>query len=293
MSVTSESLAQELADSRILPPRTLRAVKNPVGAFAPQRALGNAFAPSASPTAHHSPKQNQLLAALPCVEFERLAPHLELVPMPRGFALHESGMRMLHVYFPTTSIISIVLVLADGASSEVAVVGDEGILGVSLFMGGETTPSRTVVQSAGFGYRIKAAVLKEEFNRVGALHTRVLLYIQALMTQVAQTAMCNRRHSVEQQVAKRLLMIMDRTGSNSLTMTQELIANSLGVRREGITAVAGALQRAGVIAYRRGHIAVLDSEKLEESACECYAVVKLEFKRLLSGNGPSHPFYDA
>ena len=202
--------------------------------------------------------------------------------MPLGEALYESGGRLHHVYFPTTSIVSLLYVLADGASAEIAVVGNEGILGISLFMGGETTPSRAVVQSAGYGYRLKAQLLKQEFNRAGPVLHLLLRYTQALITQMAQTAVCNRHHSVEQQLCRWLLLSLDRLSSNSLTMTQELIANMLGVRREGVTEAAGNLQRSGLIRYSRGRIEVLDRPGLEKAVCECYAVVKAEFDRLLS-----------
>jgi len=238
----------------------------------------------------HTPKQNHLLAALPATDFERLSPHLQLVPMPLGEALYESGGRLQHVYFPTTSIVSLLYVMADGASAEIAVVGNEGILGISLFMGGETTPSRAVVQSAGHGYRLGAQLLKQEFNRAGAvLHLLLLRYTQALITQMAQTAVCNRHHSVEQQLCRWLLLSLDRLSTRELTMTQELIANMLGVRREGVTEAAGNLQRAGLIRYSRGHITVLDRARLEQEVCECYAVVKNEFDRLLSDHF-SDPF---
>ncbi len=230
----------------------------------------------------HSPTQNHLLAALPAAEFARLLPHLELVPMPLGEALYESGGRLQHVYFPTTSIVSLLYVLANGASAEIAIVGNEGILGISLFMGGETTPSRAVVQSAGYGYRLTAHLLKREFNRAGPVLHLLLRYTQALITQMTQTAVCNRHHSVEQQLCRWLLLSLDRLQSPSLNMTQELIANMLGVRREGVTEAAGKLQRAGFIRYRRGRIDVLDRPGLERTACECYAVVKREFDRLLA-----------
>jgi CRP-like cAMP-binding protein len=233
------------------------------------------------PTAH-SPAQNRLLAAIPTAEFERLSPHLELVEMPLGEVLYESGGRLDHVYFPTTCIVSLLYVLENGASAEIAVVGYEGILGISLFMGGETTPSRAVVQSAGFGYRLKAPLLKQEFNRAGPVLRLLLRYTQALITQMTQTAVCNRHHSIEQQLCRWLLVSLDRLSSNSLKMTQELIANMLGVRREGVTEAAGNLQRAGLIRYNRGHIDVLDRPGLEQAVCECYAVVKAEFDRLLS-----------
>jgi CRP-like cAMP-binding protein len=230
----------------------------------------------------HSPTQNQLLAAMPAAEFARLSPHLELVEMPLGDVLYESGGRLDHVYFPTTCIVSLLYVLENGASAEIAVVGNEGILGISLFMGGETTPSRAVVQSAGFGYRLKAPLLKQEFDRAGPVLRLLLRYTQALITQMTQTAVCNRHHSVEQQLCRWLLLSIDRLSSDSLKMTQELIANMLGVRREGVTEAAGNLQRAGLIRYNRGHIDVLDRPGLEGAVCECYAVVKAEFDRLLS-----------
>ena len=202
--------------------------------------------------------------------------------MPLGEALYESGGRLQHVYFPTTSIVSLLYVMEDGASAEIAVVGNEGILGISLFMGGESTPSRAVVQSAGYGYRLRAQLLKEEFNRAGPVMHLLLRYTQALITQMAQTAVCNRHHSVDEQLCRWLLLSLDRLSSDELTMTQELIANMLGVRREGVTEAAGKLQRAGLIRYSRGHISVLDRPGLEREVCECYAVVKKEFDRLLS-----------
>jgi CRP-like cAMP-binding protein len=238
----------------------------------------------------HSPFQNHLLAAVPTAAFERMAPHLELVPMPLGEALYESGARLDHVYFPTTAIVSLLYVLEDGASAEIAVVGNEGILGISLFMGGETTPSRAVVQSAGFGYRLPAPMLKREFNRGGPVLRLLLRYTQALITQMAQTAVCNRHHSVEQQLCRWLLLSLDRLSSDSLTMTQELIANMLGVRREGVTEAAGNLQRAGLIRYSRGRIEILDRLGLEAAVCECYGVVKKEFDRLLSDIPRGDPF---
>lgn len=229
----------------------------------------------------HDPRQNHLLAALPAAEFERLLPHLELVQMLLGEALCESGGHLQHVYFPTTAIVSLLYVMEDGASAEIAVVGNEGILGISLFMGGETTPSRAVVQSAGYGYRLKAQLLKQEFNRAGPMMRLLLRYTQALITQMAQTAVCNRHHSVEQQLCRWLLLSLDRLSANELTMTQELIADMLGVRREGVTEAAGKLQRAGLIEYSRGHIKVLNRPGLEKRVCECYQVVKKEFDRLL------------
>jgi CRP-like cAMP-binding protein len=239
----------------------------------------------------HSPTQNHLLAALPAPAFDRLSPHLELVAMPLGEALYESGGRLQHVYFPTTSIVSLLYVLENGASAEIAVVGNEGILGISLFMGGETTPSRAVVQSAGFGYRLPAQLLKQEFNRAGPVLRLLLRYTQALITQMTQTAVCNRHHSVEQQLCRWLLLSLDRLSSDSLTMTQELIANMLGVRREGVTEAAGNLQRDGLIRYSRGRIEVLDRPRLEKAVCECYAVVKTEFDRLLSDIPRGDPFH--
>ena len=236
--------------------------------------------------ATHSPKQNHLLAALPAPEFERLSAHLELAPMRLGEALYESGGRLRHVYFPTTSIVSLLYVMEDGASAEIAVVGNEGILGIALFMGGETTPSRAVVQSAGHGYRLEAQLLKQEFNRSGAVMHLLLRYTQALITQMAQTAVCNRHHSVEQQLCRWLLLSLDRLPGNELTMTQELIANMLGVRREGVTAAAGKLQDAGIIRYQRGRVTVIDRAKLESRVCECYGVVKREFDRLLPRTPP-------
>jgi CRP-like cAMP-binding protein len=219
---------------------------------------------------------------LPADEFERLSPHLEVVEMPLGEVLYESGERLQHVYFPTTSIVSLLYVMEDGSSAEIAVVGNEGILGISLFMGGETTPSRAVVQSAGHGYRLKSQFLKHEFSRGGAVMRLLLRYTQALITQMAQTAVCNRHHSVEQQLCRWLLLSLDRLSSSELTMTQELIANMLGVRREGVTQAAGKLQHAGVIRYSRGHIKVLDRQRLEQEVCECYGVVQREFTRLLA-----------
>jgi CRP-like cAMP-binding protein len=228
-----------------------------------------------------SPQQNHLLAALPPAEWERLQPRLELMPMPLGHVLYESGSELQHVYFPTTCIVSLLYVMEDGHSAEIAIVGNEGIVGVALFMGGETTPSRAIVQSAGHAYRMPGKFLKEEFYRAGPLQRLLLRYTQALITQMAQTAVCNRHHSVEQQLCRWLLLSLDRLPSNELVMTQELIANMLGVRREGVTESAGKLQKLGLINYRRGRITVLDRAALERHACECYAVVKREFDRLL------------
>src|SRR5512140_1373565 len=241
-------------------------------------------------TPEHRTTQNHLLAAFPTAEDGRLAPHLELVPMPLGEVLCESGGRMQHVYFPTTSIVSLLYVLEDGASAEIAVVGNEGILGISLFMGGDTTPSRAVVRSGGHGYRLKAHLLQQELARAGPVMRLLLRYTPALITQMTQTAVCNRHHSVEQQLCRALLLSLDRLSGTSLTMTQELIANMLGVRREGVTEAAGNLQRAGLIRYSRGHIDVLDRPGLERAVCECYGVVKAEFDRLLSDIPRGDPY---
>jgi len=230
---------------------------------------------------HHDPRQNQLLAALPPNDYARLVPHLELVPMPLGKSVCESGVEIRHVCFPTTSIISLLYILENGASSEIAMVGNDGIVGVSLFMGGETTTSGAVVQSAGHAYRLPEQVLKEEFCRAGAMQRLLLRYTQALLTQMAQTAVCNRHHSVDKQLCRWLLRSLDRLPSNELTMTQEQIANLLGVRREGVTEAAGHLQAAGLIHYRRGEITVIDRPGLEARVCECYQVVKKESNRLL------------
>ena len=227
------------------------------------------------------PRQNRLLAALPDAEWARWLPQLEPVDLPLGKVLYESGSRLSHVYFPTTSIISLLYVMEDGASAEIAVVGHEGIVGISLFMGGESTPSRAVVQSAGKGFRLNASLMLKEFNRAGPVLHLLLRYTQALITQMSQTAVCNRHHSLDQQLCRWLLLSLDRLQSNELVMTQELIANMLGVRREGVTEAAGDLQKAGLIRYQRGHITVLDRRRLERRACECYAVVKEEYDRLL------------
>jgi CRP-like cAMP-binding protein len=228
-----------------------------------------------------SPRQNRLLAALPDADYERLLPYLEPVPLELGRPLYESGSHQGYVYFPTTSIVSLLYVMVDGASAEIAIVGNEGLVGIALFMGGESTPSRAVVQSAGDGYRLGASVLKNEFGQGGELQHLLLRYTQALITQMAQTAVCNRHHSVEQQLCRWLLLSLDRLRSNELAMTQELIANMLGVRREGVTEAAGKLQTQGLIHYSRGRITALDRPKLEARACECYAVVKREYDRLL------------
>jgi len=233
------------------------------------------------PPREMNPRQNHLLAALSADEFARISSNLEWVPLPLGEAVCEPGMKMHYVYFPITSIVSLLYVMEDGASAEIAVVGNEGLVGVSLFMGGETTTSRAVVQSAGHAFRMKGTLLKAEFFRAGPMQRLLLRYTQALLTQMAQTAVCNRHHSVDQQLCRWLLLSLDRLPSNELIMTQELIANMLGVRREGVTEAAGKLQQAGLIEYRRGHITVLDRAGLETRVCECYAVVKKEFDRLL------------
>jgi CRP-like cAMP-binding protein len=233
-------------------------------------------------SAPHDPAQNHLLAALPPAEFERLSPHLGLVPLRLGEILYEPGGQMQHAYFPTTSIVSLHYVMESGASAETAGVGNEGVVGISLFMGGDTTPSSAVVQTAGHAYRLAGRLLKQEFNRAGPMQHLLLRYTQALITQMIQTAACNRHHSVEQQLCRWLLLTLDRLPSRELVMTQELVASMLGVRREGITMAAGNLQQAGLIRYRRGHIAVADRAGLEARACECYAVVKKELGRLLS-----------
>ena len=230
----------------------------------------------------HTPNQNLLLATLPAADYERLLPHLELVQMPLGWLLYESGGTQDYVYFPTTSIVSLLYVVSDRSSVEIAVAGNEGVVGTAFFTGGVTTPSRTVVQSAGFGYRVKARLLKWEFERGGPLQYLLLRYTQTLVAQMAQTAMCNRHHSVDQQLCRWLLLRLDRLPSNELTMNQDLIANLLGVRRETVTEAAGRLQVAGVINYSCGKITVLDCSKLQARVCECYAVVKRESDRLLS-----------
>jgi len=228
-----------------------------------------------------SARKNHLLDALPAEEWERLQPRLELTPMPLGHVLYEPGAELQYVYFPTTAIVSLLYVMEDGHSAEIAIVGNEGIVGVALLLGGETTPSRAIVQSAGRAYRLAGAYLKEEFYRAGPLQRLLLRYTQALITQMAQTAVCNRHHSIEQQLCRWLLLSLDRLASSELVMTQELIANMLGVRREGVTESAGKLQNLGLISYSRGRIRVLDRLALERHACECYAVVKKESDRLL------------
>ena len=229
-----------------------------------------------------NPNQNHLLAALPTAEFERLAPHLEPVELRLGDVLCESGALLAHVYFPTTAIVSLHYVMENGSSSEIAGVGNEGMLGISLLMGGNTTPSRAVVQTGGQGYRLKAQLMQQEFKLAGPTQLLMLRYTQALITQMSQTAACNRHHSLVQQLCRWLLVTLDRMPTNELVMTQELVASMLGVRREGVTEAAGKLQQSGIISYRRGHITVLDRKGLQSQVCECYAVVRKEFARLLA-----------
>jgi CRP-like cAMP-binding protein len=229
----------------------------------------------------HDPPHNHLLAGLSLGERNRLFPYLRLVSLPLGRVLYESGDLLRDVYFPVDCIVSLLYVMENGASAEISIVGNEGLLGISLFMGGETTPSRAIVQSAGYAYQLEGQKLKDEFHRNGGMQLILLRYTQALITQMAQTAVCNRHHTVDQQLCRWLLLSLDRLPDNKLTMTQELIANMLGVRREGVTDAAGKLQKLGVIEYHRGQITVLDRAKLEHLCCECYAVVKKETDRLL------------
>jgi len=229
----------------------------------------------------HDLRRNHLLAALSAGALERVLPHLRLVAMPLGKVLYEPGDLLSHVYFPTDCIVSLLYVLTDGSSAEISVVGNDGVIGIALFMGGETTPSRALVQSGGHAYELHGQLLKNEFHRDGAMQLLLLRYTQALITQMAQTAVCNRHHSVDQQLCRWLLLSLDRLSGNRLTMTQELIANMLGVRREGVTEAAGKLQKLGVIKYQRGQITVMDRPRLEQLCCECYAVVRKESDRLL------------
>ncbi len=240
----------------------------------------NAFAGVVTP---NDPNANGLIAALSAAERQRWLPLLEPVDLTLGQVLYESGRALTHVYFPTTAIVSLLYVMENGASAEIAVVGNEGLVGISLFMGGGSTPSRAVVQSAGRGYRLGAHAMKEEFNRAGPVMHLMLRYTQALITQMAQTAVCNRHHSLDQQLCRWLLLSLDRLPGSELVMTQELIANMLGVRREGVTEAALKLQNAGLIRYARGRVSVLDRPGLEHRTCECYAVVKKEYDRLLPG----------
>jgi CRP-like cAMP-binding protein len=240
----------------------------------------------------HDSKRNYLLAALQPAERERLVPHLERVQLSLGAVLYEPGVMLRHVYFPADSIVSLLYVMADGASAEIAVVGNDGVIGISLFLGGETTPSRAVVQSAGVAYRLPGELLKQEFTRGGAMQHLLLRYTQALLTQMAQTAVCNRHHSLDQQLCRWLLLSLDRLPSNELIMTQELIANMLGVRREGVTEAAKKMQAAHLISYSRGRIVVLDRSGIEARTCECYSVVKRETDRLLPPGGPAGDLTD-
>lgn len=232
----------------------------------------------------HKPTQNHLLRSLSAEVQQRLFPHLELIQLPLGKVLYESGDVLRHVYFPVDSIVSLLYVMENGSSAEISVVGYDGLIGVALFMGGESTTSRAIVQSAGWGYRLLSQRMKDEFNRHGELLQLMLRYSQALITQMAQTAVCNRHHSIDQQLCRWLLLSLDRLRGNQLLMTQELIANMLGVRREGVTEAAGRLHKLGVIDYSRGHITVTNRQKLEQLSCECYAVVKAETDRLLPSN---------
>jgi CRP-like cAMP-binding protein len=229
---------------------------------------------------YHAPEQNSLLASFSTAARERIYPHLELVSLPLGAALYEPGVHMRHVYFPADSIVSLLHVLENGQSAEISVVGNEGVVGIALFMGGDTSPTRAVVQSAGHAYRLIGHRLKDEFHRNGGVQVRLLRYTQSLITQMAQTAVCNRHHSVDQQLCRWLLLSLDRLASNELVMTQELIASMLGVRREGVTEAAGKLQKLGAIRYSRGRITVLSRPTLESLSCECYAVVKKETDRI-------------
>jgi CRP-like cAMP-binding protein len=237
----------------------------------------------------HNPNQNHLLASLPAAEFEHLSPHLKLVPLPLGEMLYEPGRRLEYAYFPTTAIVSLHYAMASGAAAEAAGVGNEGVVGISLFMGRDTTPSSAVVQTAGHAYRLAGRLLKQEFDRAGLMQRLLLRYTQALIAQMIQTAACNRHHRVEQQLCRWLLLTLDRVHSREVAMTQEFVAGMLGVRREGIGAAAGNLQRAGVIRRDRGHITVLERSGLEARACECYSVVKAELSRLLSDVRVPHP----
>jgi len=260
----------------------------------PDRSLPkNKHLPQNEPSSEHEhlPEHNHLLVTLSEEVKQRIFPHLELVPLPLGRVIYEPGDVLHHVFFPTDSIISMLYVMESGASAEISVVGNEGMVGIALFMGGESTPSRAVVQSAGHAYRMPAHLFKQEFNRHSELMVLMLRFTQALLTQMAQTAVCNRHHSIDQQLCRWLLLSLDRLPGSQLTMTQELIANMLGVRREGVTEAAGKLQRKGVIEYCRGHITVLDRQALEALSCECYAVVKKETDRLLNNlqlNNPLH-----
>lgn len=238
---------------------------------------------SPQPATLPKPTDNHLLAIFSKEVQQRIFPLLKLVELPLGTVVYEAGQKMVYVYFPTDSIVSLLYVMANGASAEISIVGNEGLVGIAVFMGGDSTPSRAIVQSGGFAFRLPATELRKEFNNCFEMRMLMLRYTQGLIAQMAQTAVCNRHHSIDQQLCRWLLLSLDRLPSNNLTMTQELIANMLGVRREGVTEAAGKLQRLGVITYQRGHIMVLDRPKLEELCCECYEVVKRETDRLLSG----------
>jgi CRP-like cAMP-binding protein len=247
----------------------------------PERAPGRQLTRTAGTPSPHSPKDNQLLAALPAASYDALLPHLEAVVMPLGHSLYESGGAQSHVYFPTTAIVALLNLLENGNSAETALTGKEGLVGISLFMGGETTPSRAVVQSAGSAYRLKAGVVRTQFAADGALQLLLLRFTQALLTQMTQTAVCNRHHTLHQQLCRWLLLSLDRLPGNALVMTQEMLADMLGVRREGVTEAAGQLQAEGLIKYSRGKITVIDRAGIEACVCECYDVVKKEYDRLL------------
>ncbi len=251
------------------------------GPGAPQRRAGEGLAERAAPDA----RQNCLLASLPEADWQRLRPALEPVPMPLGHVLYESGISLTHAYFPASAVVSLLYVTEDGASTEIAVVGHEGMVGIPLFMGGGSTPSRAVVRSAGTGFRMTGAAIREEFSRSGPVMNALLRYTQALVAQITQVAVCNRHHTVDQQLCRWLLLSLDRLPGNQLVITQELIAHMLGVRREGVTEAALSLQRAGLVSYRRGHVTVLDRPGLEKRSCECYAVIKAEYDRLLPNRG--------
>jgi CRP-like cAMP-binding protein len=263
--------------AKVADDRTLRSEPRNVLSFTGNKHQAHKLAVSSL----HSPIQNHLLAALPAAEFERLSAHLELVVIPLGEMLYVPGGKLQHAYFPTTSIVSLHYVMASGSSSESAGVGKEGVVGVALFMGGDTTPSSAVVQTAGHAYRLEGRLLKQEFDRAGLMQRLLLRYTQALITQMSQIAACDRHHSVEQRLCRWLLLTLDRAPMRELVMTQELVASMLGVRREGVTEAAGRLQKAGLIRYRRGHITVLERSRLESHACECYGVIKKEMARLL------------
>ena len=281
---------QNICDTKIQTPRTTARTLESVKLSPKDSRRAVAHVPSAVRIAGlygHNPKQNALLSGLPAADYERLLPHLELIPMPLGMAVCEAGVEMDYVYFLTSSIVSQLYESRDGTATETAVIGHEGLVGVTLFMGGGTSLNRAVVKSAGYGFRLKAKILKEEFYRGGAMQSLLLRYTQALLTQMSQTAVCNRHHSVVQQLCRWLLLSLDRLPSNEMSMTQELIGNMLGVRRESVADAAGKLQDEGLIHYTRGHISVLDRAGLEARVCECYAGVKAEYDRLLPSTAKS------